>query len=257
MFKDTCLGAIATKYTRSEDEYVFMNTGVYLFRDEALKFMESHFASTIEPRAKRWKQPWGIDWGNEPMIGRLTGARHPMMDNMVSAESKASQILNYIAGLQRALQSMRSEDDERMALSLELSKYGVHIHDSPHIPIPTIESLKKTLEDSKKADEEIEAYRTDEWLMNELARQNSPFVRQTRDGSCRVDKLSTPTGTVEKQYTISATAMRRLQPDIEEKRWNNRVDAEAKARIEQEIRRKEAERFEAAVQLRLRELKNM
>jgi len=247
-FKDTCLNAVATKYTQSGDQHVFVNTGVYLFRDEAIKFLESHFASTIEPRAKQWQQPWGIDWGREPMIGKLTGLRHPTMDNMVSAESKASQILNYVCGLYRALQSLRADDDARLASSITL-EYKCPEGGDTNCDCDSC--------DIRREDHRIERYRRNEWLMNELA--TNRHLENVLSGAIR---SSTPirkveNGVVVKTYEISAAAMRCLQPDIEEKRWNMRVDEAALRRLQKEKEDLERQRFEDAVQKRMQELKRM
>lgn len=83
--------------------------------------------------------------------------------------------------------------------------------------------------------------------MNELVNGRGD---KRRDGSYHVGKVCPRTGTYEKEYTISAFAMQCLQPDIDQRKWDIRVDAEAKRRLE-------TERFETAVQKRMQELKTL
>lgn len=111
--------------------------------------------------------------------------------------------------------------------------------------------------DIRREDRKIERYRRNEWLMNELA--SNRYLENVLSGAIR---SSTPirkveNGVVAKTYEISPTIMKCLQPDIEEKRWKNRVDQVARQRLQKEKEDLERQRFEDAVQKRMQELKTL
>jgi hypothetical protein len=263
MFKDTCLESLASKYT-AKGESDFLKSGVGYFRHEAINVLESHYAETIKRRtsAIQWQQPSGIDWSREPLIGKVTEIRAPVIHTMTEQLTVASQILSYVGQLHRAIQKLHDEYCERDTLSSELATYGVYSNPFPQYrDSQTLEELRKMLEDAKRSDSEIVVVRNNEWAMDRLADGEHAWRRDhnyvTNDGTVYLRRVQD--GTVVETVKVSPILMRRLALDIQERKMKKKIDLEARKRIAQEKaqakKREEEIQFEEAVRRRMMELR--
>ena len=230
-FIGTCLEDIAMKYQNTMNRNNAIN-----FNTECInKLKELYGDSYVKEIQKGLNFTFNTIWSEETFIWKMVYNVNDILQPIQQQEKKDNIIIELVNQLQK-YGLYKNFDLNRVKKDNIMKNYDT-------------EKLKKELEENQNAEKDAEKILKDEYVMKELV-SNSNHIGY-------IVNRTNP----DKAYSVNVTlaAKKILQPEIDHRIMERKIDAEARRRIyEQEKLQKELQekqKFEDAVHKRINELR--